>query len=347
MSEVSEISGSEGFFNFDAAFFPSENEKETEGYVQAGCLFEVCRDTILKPTNLSDSLRQKKVTISTTQTLVNTLAKYSNNQFNVNPLSYAIYVKDYEAAIIMLEHGFNPNRIDTLVIIDHVYRESVKVNLSPLDFLFIDEIEGRKEAAEYVIPRRTCRGLGINKGKLTFQMLSEIEPLYLTHVKKLTSELLKRNQSMMLRLTLHQVGGQYGDRLVKIDFYKELIKSQWNDILKEYIRPSQNIYLNEAIYYDNHEFFEYTICRRAGDRYLESSLNFVLKNLGHLIGDPVKDKLEWIRMKNYIIKLLDHGAKPDIQGSDGYRPLDVVLKWRDSERKREILSLFFEYGAEL
>lgn len=34
--------------------------------------------------------------------LIEILNKYSNNEFGINPLSYAIYKKDYKAAIILL-----------------------------------------------------------------------------------------------------------------------------------------------------------------------------------------------------------------------------------------------------
>lgn len=280
--------------------------------------------------------------------LIDALAKYSRNELHVNALSYAIYMRDYDAALTLLKGGYDPNKCDQIILRNHYTqaRAEIKNYLSPLSFLFIDKIEGRKDGINFVVPIRTVTRLGIKRGKICFRRLDEIDPAEQVQVRKLLGKLLERNQSMNINLIHHEVRETQGTLLIKINIYKELIKMHWNEILKNEIAASNNILLNEAIFYDNHEFIEYTICKRQGDRYLESSLNFVLTHIGiGNPGSPVSWKHEKMRQTLYIIKLLDYGANPNVRGNDGKRPIDVLLNKQDSDRKRELLGLFIEYGA--
>ncbi len=327
--------------------FSSEEEQKLETGLQTASL----KDSLERLRSETFSIAQGQHLDSSTQAgnqkLVDALAKYSKNQFRINALSYAIYMRDYDAALTMLKR-YNPNKTDPVILryYPNPAVKDIKYYLSPIDFLFVNKIEGIHEGASFIVPRKADPSRGIKQGQFTFKKLGEIDSLKNPQIRKLLGELLKRNQFIKLKSTYLEVREDCRIRTHKIDVYEELIQAHWNEILKDLILPSKNTLLNEAIFYDNHEFIEYTICKRQGDRYLESSLNFVLTHLGiGNPGEPISWEHEITRQTSYIIKLLDYGADPSVRGNDGKCPIDVLLNKRDSDRKRELLDLFFKYGV--
>jgi hypothetical protein len=284
--------------------------------------------------------------------LIDILAKYSGNALEINPLSYAIYIRDYHSAKVLLKNGYSANyKTESFKKYSSMYSDNNNFyNLTPIDFLFVKEIQSKRWNGEKTIfTRNSC---GHTKGKITFRLLSEIEPNEAQEVREILLILFKKTNGgptpSWLQGSVSEVNkeGCIGS-CKKINVYHEIIKLKWNEIAEFIFPEGQNKEIETAMLYDNEDFFEYTIRKKPGSKYLGKALNYVTKTILtlNLKCNGSAEKLQ--KFMKYFKKLLLAGASPNEKGNDGYRPIDYIQKFEDSSRKKELLELLFNNDAKL
>jgi hypothetical protein len=304
----------------------------------------------------TDFSRQFKSDMVADPELIDILMKYGDNEFCINPLSYAIYRRDYNAALTLLKHGFNPNIIENIQVVSPYKGGMYYYSLTPIDFLFVEEMKGTKNGSSFYIP--ICDGRSMHKGKITFRLFSKLPEEEVCSVKELLHILLLKmdGQPSYLNGFISEIGREGSiSSGVQIDFYAELIKLQWNDILEMdkvfYTSscPSLTELAKKAIFYNNSDFLAYLAGHKSnGSSYLssEGALNFAIQLYfnGRYNGSPVSEDIS----KKYILYLLDSSqANPNIRDNEGKRPIDYVQGFPASDKKRELLTILFNHGAHL
>ena len=279
--------------------------------------------------------------------LIDILAKYSGNSLGINPFSYAIYIRDYNSVKVLLENGYDvKNKTERFEVHTGRCLEDHPYILTPIDFLFLEEIKFTKWNGKKVI-FKTSYGYQSKKDKITFRLLSELEPNEALEVREILFLLFEKTKGgptpSWLKGFVHEINREGTPGSGKnVDVYKEMIKLKWNEITKLVFPEGKNEEIESAMFYDNEVFFEYTIRKNPGEKYLGNALNSVIKKI---LIEKSPERLEiWMK---YFNKLLLFGASLNDKGNDGCRPIDNVQKFPDSSRKRMLLKILFENGVRL
>lgn len=96
--------------------------------------------------------------------------------------SHAIYARDYEAALIMIEQGLQPSGANVSLVRQN--GNAFDIHLSPIDLLLIDEIKSGngRDLGGVLRFRVSIEQRSTDKGKLTYRSLRDLDDKEIPHV---------------------------------------------------------------------------------------------------------------------------------------------------------------------